>query len=81
LRIGGDYSAASSYNIALCNEPQHRVTDAATINMQAGIEFDEWSVTLAATNLADRRYNTGSVGTIGYPIAPREVILRLGRRF
>jgi iron complex outermembrane recepter protein len=78
---GGDYSAASSYNIALCNEPQHRVTDAAALNVQVGAELGDWAATLAATNLADRRYNTGSVGTIGYPIAPREVMLRLRRRF
>ena len=36
---------------------------------------------IAATNLTDRRYNSGSVGTIGYPIAPREVTVQLRRRF
>ncbi|MBN2971519.1 TonB-dependent receptor [Roseomonas aeriglobus] len=81
LRVGGDYSAASAYNIALCNEPQHRVTDNAAINLQLGWERDAWGVTLAATNVADRRYNSGSVGTIGYPVAPRDVTLRLRRSF
>lgn len=81
LRIGGDYSAASPYTIALCNEPQHRVTDNAAINLQLGWERDAWGVTLAATNVADRRYNSGSVGTIGYPVAPREITLRLRRTF
>ncbi len=81
VRIGGDYSAASSYNIALCNEPQHRVTDASAVNAQIGVELDDWALTLAATNLADRRYNSGSVGTIGYPIAPREVMVQLRRTF
>ncbi|KQN26566.1 hypothetical protein ASE86_10785 [Sphingomonas sp. Leaf33] len=81
VRIGGDYSAASPYNIALCNEPQHRVTNNAAINAQLGWERGDWAVTLAATNLADRRYNSGSVGTIGYPVAPREVTLRLRRTF
>ena len=81
LRLGGDYSDASAYNAALCNEPQHRVTGASAINMQAGVEWRDWNVILAATNLADRRYSTGSVGTIGYPVVPREVILQLRRRF
>jgi iron complex outermembrane receptor protein len=81
VRIGGDYSGSSSYNIALCNEPQHRVTDAAALNMQAGLELRDWGLVLAATNLTDRRYNTGSVGTIGYPIAPRELTVQLRRRF
>jgi iron complex outermembrane receptor protein len=80
LRVGGDYSAASPYNIALCNEPQHRVTNASALAMQIGVELRAWTVTLAATNLADRQYNSGSVGTIGYPVAPREVILRVRRR-
>ena len=81
LRVGGDYSAASAYSIALCNEPQHRVTDAAAINAQVALDWHDWGVMLAATNLADRRYNSGSVGTVGYPVAPREVVLRLQRRF
>jgi iron complex outermembrane receptor protein len=81
VRIGGDYSGSSAYNIALCNEPQHRVTDAAALNMQAGVELREWDLVIAATNLSDRRYNTGSVGTIGYPNAPREVTVKLRRRF
>ncbi|WP_294301276.1 TonB-dependent receptor [uncultured Sphingomonas sp.] len=81
LRVGGDYSAASPYNIALCNEPQHRVTDNAAINLQLGWDRGNWGVTLAATNLADRRYNSGSVGSIGYPVAPREMTLRLRRTF
>jgi len=81
LRLGGDYSAASPYTIALCNEPQHRVTDAAAITAQAGIELDAWRLGVAATNLGNRRYNSGSVGSIGYPVAPREVVLRLARKF
>ncbi len=81
LRLGGEYARSSAYNIALCNEPQHRVTDAATLNAQVGVEIDAWSVTLAATNLADRRFNTGSVGGIGYPNAPRELAVQLRRRF
>ncbi len=81
LRLGGDISGASPYNIALCNEPQHRVDNAETINAQAALDWRDWGVTLSATNLADRRYNTGSVGTIGYPVAPREVMLQLRRRF
>ena len=80
-RIGADYSHASSYNIALCNEVQHRVTNAETINAQAGVDLGDWGVTVSATNLADRRYNSGSVGTIGYPVAPREVMLQVRRRF
>ena len=81
VRVGGDYSAASPYSIALCNEPQHRVTNAAQINLQAGVDWRDWGLQLAATNLADRRYNSGSVGTIGYPVAPREWTLRLSRGF
>lgn len=81
VRVSGDYSGASSYNIALCNEPQHRVTDAAQANAQISYDLDHWGVTLSATNLADRRYNSGSVGTIGYPVAPREVALQVRRRF
>lgn len=81
LRLGGDYSASSRYSIALCNEPQHRVTNAAQINIQAGAEWRDWGLLLAATNLTDRRYNTGSVGAIGYPVAPREWTLRLSRSF
>ena len=80
-RVGGDVSGASDYNIALCNEPQHRVTKAETVNVQAGIDWGDWGVMIAATNLTDRRYNSGSVGTIGYPIAPREVTVQLRRRF
>ncbi|WP_294290275.1 TonB-dependent receptor [uncultured Sphingomonas sp.] len=81
LRVGGDYSASSPYNIALCNEPQHRVTDNAAINLQLGWDRGNWGVTLAGTNVADRRYNSGSVGSIGYPVAPREMTLRLRRTF
>ena len=81
VRLGGDISGASDYNIALCNEPQHRVDNAETINMQAAIDWRDWGLVLSATNLADRRYNTGSVGTIGYPVAPREVMLQLRRKF
>ncbi|MCC2980851.1 TonB-dependent receptor [Sphingomonas sp. IC4-52] len=81
VRLGGDYSASSPYSIALCNEPQHRVTNAAQLNMQAGADWRDWGLLIAATNLADRRYNSGSVGSIGYPVAPRELILRLSRRF
>ncbi len=81
VRLGGDYSAATSYSTALCNEPQHRVTDVAALNAQLSLEQGAWRATLAATNLADRRYNTGSVGTIGYPVAPREVTLQVLRRF
>ena len=75
LRVGGDYSGVSSYNIALCNEPQHRVTDAAIANAQLGYDIGSWSFILSANNLADRRYNSGSVGSIGYPVAPREFFL------
>lgn len=81
VRVGADYSGASPYNIALCNEPQHRVTNASALNMQAGVQYRGWNVTLAATNLTDRRYNTGSVGTIGYPAEPREVIVRVAKEF
>ncbi|MFD1786964.1 TonB-dependent receptor [Sphingomonas floccifaciens] len=81
IRIGADYSAASPYNIALCNEPQQGVTNNAAINAQIGWERGDWGVLLSATNLADRRYNSGSVGTIGYPVAPREVTVRLRRTF
>lgn len=80
-RLGGDYSGASPYNIALCNEPQHRVTNAHTANAQLAYEDGPWTVLLAATNLTDRRYNTGSVGTIGYPLAPREVTVTVRRGF
>jgi len=80
-RVGGDVSGASAYNIALCNEPQHRVTNAETANLQAGVDWQDWGVMIAATNLRDRRYNSGSVGTIGYPVAPREVTLQVRRRF
>ncbi|ONF95083.1 TonB-dependent receptor [Sphingomonas jeddahensis] len=81
VRLGGDISGASDYNIALCNEPQHHVDNAETINMQAAVDWRDWGLVLTASNLADRRYNTGSVGTIGYPVAPREVMLQLRRRF
>ena len=80
-RVGGDISGASSYNIALCNEPQHRVTNAETANAQIGYERGDWSLVLSATNLTDRRFNTGSVGTIGYPQAPRELLVQLRRVF
>lgn len=81
VRLGGDITGASYYSIALCNEPQHRVDDAETINMQAAIDWRDWGLVLSATNLANRRYNSGSVGTIGYPVAPREVMLQLRRKF
>ena len=81
LRIGGDYSAASSYNIALCNEPQHRVTDAATGNAQIGYSIGDWTLILSVTNLTNRRYNSGSVGTIGYPVEPRMTLMQIRRRY
>ncbi|SEJ67274.1 iron complex outermembrane recepter protein [Sphingomonas sp. OV641] len=81
LRVGGDYSASSPYSIALCNEPQHRVTNASQINVQVDLDWRDWGVQVTATNLADRRYNTGSVGSIGYPAAPREWMLRISREF
>lgn len=81
VRLGGNVSGASPYNIALCNEPQHRVSDATMVNLQASMALDDWRVTLAATNVTDWRYNTGSVGTIGYPVAPREVLIRIGLDF
>ncbi|MDV3456026.1 TonB-dependent receptor [Sphingomonas sp. HF-S4] len=81
LHLGGDVSGASSYNIALCNEPQHRVTDATMANAQIGYDLDDWSFTLSATNLTDNRFNTGSVGTIGYPMEPRQVQFAVRRRF
>lgn len=56
------------------------MTDATTVNMQAGLELGDRAVTLAATNLADRCYNTGSVGALVYPVARRELMLRF-RRF
>ena len=80
-RLGGDYSGASPYNIALCNEPQHRVTDAQQANAQLSYAEGPWTVVLAATNLTDRRFNTGSVAAIGYPVAPREVTMTLRRAF
>lgn len=80
-RLGGDYSGASPYNIALCNEPQHRVTDAQQANAQLSYADGPWTVILAATNLTDRRFNTGSVAAIGYPVAPREVTVTLRRGF
>jgi len=60
-RLGGDYSGASPYNIALCNEPQHRVVNARTANAQLAYEDGAWTFVLATTNLTDRRFNTGSV--------------------
>ena len=81
LRIGGDVSGASPYNIALCNEAQHRVTDATQVNLQIGYEWNAWALTLSATNLADHRFNTGSVGAIGYPNEPRQLFVQLRRRF
>lgn len=81
LRLGGDYSASSPYNIALCNEPQHRVTNMEAVNMQLGLTWRDWGITIAATNLTNRRYNTGSVGAIGYPTAPREAMIRVSRTF
>lgn len=83
LRLGGEYSAASPYSIALCNEPQHRVDNYELVNAQIGFETGDgrWGVTLSATNLTDRRFNTGSVGTIGYPADPRQVQISLRRAF
>lgn len=81
LRIGGDYSAASSYNIALCNEPQHRVTDSALANAQISYALGDWLFSLSATNLFDNRFNTGSVGAIGYPMEPRQFVASLGVKF
>ena len=80
VRVGGDYGDASSYNIALCNEPQHRVSDAGALKLQLGVEVGDWGATLSATNLTDNRYNSGSVSTVGYPVAPREIVLRVRRR-
>ena len=80
-RLGGDVSGASPYNIALCNEPQHRVTNAEQANAQLAYATGPWTMMLAATNLTDRRFNTGSVGAIGYPVAPREVTVTLRRAF
>lgn len=79
LQLGGDYSGASRYFIALCNEPQHRVTDAAAANVQIGYDIGHWSLLLSASNLTDRRYNTGSVGAIGYPVEPSQVLLQVRR--
>lgn len=83
LRLGGRYSAASPYYIALCNEPQHRVTNEESASAQIGYESGDgkWGLTLSATNLTDRRYNGGSVGAIGYPVAPRQIDLTLRRSF
>jgi iron complex outermembrane receptor protein len=81
IRVGGDYSAASPYFISLCNEPQHRVTNAATANAQIAYERGDWAYSLSATNLANNRFNTGSVGAIGYPIEPRQLLLSARRRF
>ncbi|TPE61926.1 TonB-dependent receptor [Sandaracinobacter neustonicus] len=81
LRIGGDYSAASSYNIALCNEPQHFVPNSGIANAQIRYEFGDWAVTLSATNLFDHRYNSGSVGSVGYPTEPRQLLVQGRVRF
>ncbi|RDE06890.1 TonB-dependent receptor [Sphingomonas aracearum] len=81
LRLGGEYSGSSPYDIALCNEPQHRVDNAESANARIGYELGDWAVILSATNLTDRRYNSGSVGSIGYPVAPREVQVQVRRRF
>ena len=81
VRLGGDISGASPYFISLCNEPQHRVTDAEAVNAQLSYERGGWTVALAATNLTDRRYNSGSVGGIGYPVAPREAVVQVRRVF
>ncbi|RYY27980.1 MAG: TonB-dependent receptor [Sphingomonadales bacterium] len=83
LRLGGRYSAASPYNIALCNEPQHRVDNEEAVSATIGFETGggAWGLVLSATNLTDRRYNGGSVGTIGYPVAPRQIDLTLRHRF
>jgi hypothetical protein len=35
-------------------------------------------VSASATNLLDRRFNTCSVGAIGYPVEPRQMLVRLG---
>ena len=81
LRIGGDYSAASSYSIALCNEPQHFVPNSGVANAQIRYEIESWAFTLSATNLFDHRYNSGSVGSIGYPTEPRQILLQGQVRF
>ncbi|MGK6353667.1 TonB-dependent receptor [Sphingomonas sp. DT-207] len=83
VRIGGEWSGASPYFIALCNEPQHRVDNEEAVSAALGFESGDgaWGLTLSATNLTDRRYNGGSVGTIGYPVAPRQIDLTLRRRF
>jgi iron complex outermembrane receptor protein len=82
LRLSGDYSAASPYYIALCNEPQHRVDNNEAANAQLSFAAgDEWLFSLSITNLTDRRYNTGSVGTIGYPVDPRQYQIGIRRSF
>ncbi|PZU48163.1 MAG: hypothetical protein DI568_07875 [Sphingomonas sp.] len=81
LRIGGDYSAASAYNIALCNEPQHFVPDSGIANAQLRYEISAWAFTLSATNLFDMRHNSGSVGSIGYPNEPRQIQVQGQLRF
>ena len=81
VRVGGDVSGASPYFISLCNEPQHRVGDAEAVNAQVSYERGGWTIAVAATNLTDRRYNSGSVGGIGYPVAPREAVVQVRRAF
>lgn len=82
LRLSGDYSAASPYYIALCNEPQHRVDNNEAADAQLSFAaHDGWTFSLLVTNLIDRRYNTGSVGTIGYPADPRQVHVGMRRAF
>jgi iron complex outermembrane receptor protein len=83
IRLGGEMRGASPYSIALCNEPQHRVDNEQALDAVLGWDDagGDWGVTLSATNLTDRRYNSGSVGTIGYPVAPRQIDLTVRRRF
>ena len=83
FRIGGDYTGSSPYSIALCNEPQHRVDNMEQLNAQFGWDSVRggWSVIVAGTNLTDRRWNTGSVGVIGYPAEPRQINLTVRRRW
>lgn len=83
LTVGGEMSGASAYFTALCNEPQHRVDNARTVNAQIGFDSRDgrWGVTLSATNLGNRRFNGGSVGTIGWPVEPRQWILSARRQF
>ena len=57
------------------------MTNAEQANAQLAYATGPWTMMLAATNLTDRRFNTGSVGAIGYPVAPREVTVTLRRAF